>query len=527
MTNLPFLTFSSLIPVLVQRIQKTDSQIPSDGDLYEINNLCSFIDNLTPDPFLSLIQGYLYFHRKQWSQAQLSFDKGLELSKTGFQKAVYHFSKGKLLQQLGQHKLTLAEMESAFKLAGHNRVIRARAMISCGWAHYYGGNYKLAGEHFQQALQSRVEEVKAECWRSLGAVAYRHARLEESGELLEQAREAFDGDERGLLLCENDFAFLAVFKKDYDLALTHYQNCVQKAAVLRDVDRLAQTYTNIAETYKVKRDYVSALRYNRLALELSPFITHRYEIIDRFLNSCIIKRSYAKQLKRIATEVAKLKDLYAQANSSLEYGLKIATEIGNNRYLADLWFNRGLIECDHRYYFAALKAFDNCHSMLKKIPVPERTEEDQKRWEMIADIASDIHNRIIEVVKNVNLGQIQSNFEWRQAPVSRENIDIQPRSYSEHLYRELIPKLKVLQIDKVRLKVKPLAQMLSILQGERFKNLHYTYLGYAWTTATLHLRQLTTNGILEKTGHAKGAQYRLHPEICSLTPNSKSKNLTQ
>lgn len=516
MTKILFSSLPDLIALVHQLLKTSTSNNLSDIYLYQLDKLCKLIDKTSSSSDLTLAQGFLYAHLREWKKAADSIDKALKSYKDDYAKAACYYAKGKLYEWQGLHQQTLPEMEQSILLAGHNRILRAYALIASGWSHYYMHNFGQARAFFEQALGTRVEEVKGECWRSLGAVAYRTGRFDESQKLLKQAYDVSQKDEVRLMKCENDLGNLALYKEDYEIALSHYRKCETQAAILRDVDRLARAQTNIAETYLRQKKYEKALEYYKLALRLSPFINRRAEVIERFRNGSSIQRQYAMRLRDDHGKPAEATQMYIRANTSIEQGLEMAEASGNYRLMADLWFNRATIERDQGHIFAALQALDHSQKMIRKIPVSERSERDISDMEAILEHQSQILTRMIDYSRTGKIEDLHGMLDWQETSVVSDRIEVEPVLYSEYLYQELLLKLQNVQIEKGRLATEPLAQMLATLKGARFKNLHYTFLGYAWTTATLHLRQLTEKGVLEKTGHAKGAYYRLHRDFCSL-----------
>jgi hypothetical protein len=58
--------------------------------------------------------------------------------------------------------------------------------------------------------------------------------------------------------------------------------------------------------------------------------------------------------------------------------------------------------------------------------------------------------------------------------------------------------------------------MFAVLQGDWFRNFHYSLLGYTWPTASLHIKLLVEKNVLAKRGHTKSAEYRLQPTFCPM-----------
>ena len=515
MINYIFLSLSELIATTVQLLQASHLISLSHINVYQLNDLCELVDKATPTSELKITQSILFSRIKKWDRAETSIEQAFEISNNKTSKANCYFTKGKIYQWQGKYQQAIHQYDQAVELAGHNRILRAYALLGTGWSYYHLCNYQDAQYAFKQALNCRVEDVKAECRRSLGIVYAEFEKFEESKNNLKEAYENFSNDQYSLMICEIDFGKVALRQREFDRALSHFQHAVKMSAVLRDENNLARCYSNIADAYYHKMDYVSALKFLQKALKLSPFVSLKDETIRRFLIGSQIMRNYAIYTRDDLKKPGDAADLFVKANTYVEQGLEAAKDTGNFRSISELWQSRAAIELDQRYLLAALQAIVKSQLVLTNIPHNERTEHDHKRWDLRSLETSKILYQLVNQVET-QTSTLQPPIRWIQTDVLKERINIDSGSYSDYLYQQLLSKLQSIVLDKGRLASEPVARMLATLKGEWFKNLHYTYLGYAWTTATLHLRQLVEKDILEKKGHAKGAVYRLNPKICSL-----------
>ncbi|OQY26304.1 MAG: hypothetical protein B6244_13990 [Candidatus Cloacimonetes bacterium 4572_55] len=515
MMVVPFKSLPNLITKTYQYLQ-IHSKISWNSNIYDLHKVCEALDRFSKDPSILLAQALLYHRLSRWEDAHRSIDKARSCIKNKLQLATCHYSKGKIFQSQEQYDASVEEMREVFGLAGHNRIIRAYALIGIGWSHFCSGNYDVAESFLYRALQSRVEEIRLDCRRRLGVIASYKGDYYQADKYLNAALEgASPRDELYLLHCRYDMALSAERQKKYERALSLFQEAKNIARTLRKVDELARISTRIAQISQEIGQLDDALKSIKAALSLSPFVVRRHEIIDRFICKSGIELHQAEQ----ADSSDKADELRLNAHVSLELGQKIASQEKDYRRLAKLWNQRGIFETQQNNPLAALRAFDTSQRMLATIRQSEKNDVDRQ-----ADIERDFDYSISisEQISRVHDQLIKHSPypihpTWRSTSVDSEMSKIERRSYSDSLTKELIPELRRLNIPKVRVMSEPLARMLGVFVGTPFKNMHYTYLGYAWTTATLHLRHLTLSGILTKSGHAKGAQYRLNVDLCPLS----------
>ncbi|OQY30347.1 MAG: hypothetical protein B6244_00365 [Candidatus Cloacimonetes bacterium 4572_55] len=459
-----------------------------------------------------LIQGRIRFLLDQIDEADDLFEFALQSVSADFERAVCLYAKVLVLQQRGFHSKALPIIQEVVKVAGNYRILRASAYNILGKCYAGSKNEKQAEIFYRKALCVNIDILKPAILRNLSGCLYHQNRIEEAEICIKQSLESAGREiEEYRLICTNDFGGSALNAGRYEEALVYYKKVISLASSLRNMKYLVMGYTNVGAIYQKLNRLDKSLENLRQAIKLSPFVRSRALLSERLKGYGDIARLSALQMQKEGYDPRAVNERFILANTAIEQGLEAAEEAQNLRQKTGIWFNRSLLELKCENFPAALEA--------SRISM----ETLQQFYTSGADPNPTLQNNILEclmyiskkIAEQVKAGE---RIEWRQTPI-RGKFDLSPQSYQKRLYGELIIALeKVASVEK-RVRVKPLAQMLSIFQGRWFKNSHYSYLGPAWTTATKHLKLLVHLNVLEKRGKISRAEYRLHPKFCPIVTN--------
>ncbi len=501
MSNIPFLSFPQVIEAA--RHQITSAAMPEPPLIYHLAEICRIIDTLPPTLDRCLILTRFLMWRNQPEAAEKSAQRGLSLAAKKSEQAIAIYMKGWVCERTGLYQQAIPFLEEAVLLSGHNRVVRAHAYNRLGWCHVYLRNFSPAENNFQKAREVNIGQTTAANLRGLAAIANRLRQCETARSYVKEAQAADPTDEINQLLCQLELGSSARFEDSYNAALGHYQQAIALAAARRDPGYLATAYTALAESLNKADQPARARQAIYQALRLSPYISRRFHVAERLKILAAIEQRYARGLT--GEEAARA---VIRANTAIEQGLALVRDMADKRLEADFHFQRGLLEMGQQRWLAAMTAFSQSSQTRKRIPPAEQTEEDQTRLH-------DVLTRF-EMLTSAMNGAVRIDG---QTPVlTGAQLEIGTRFYSDWLYNELLNAFEKLKAEERRFAPAPLAQMLATLQGEWFKNYHYSLLGYNWPTVSQHLRILVSCGVLEKRGHTKSAEYRLRSDFCPLMP---------
>jgi len=512
MLEIPFLSISDTIIQFYEQLKPYYDL--SSVSAYEVDFGADY-DQRVGNPFIVwLLQSRLYEINHQWECAFQRIQRARVIAQTTVDEALTCYMTGQLWNKLGAYQRAIPVLVQAINLAGHTRTLRARAAIACGWAHFFLGHFPVAEGFFQQAVQtasapSSSPKLTAESYRGLAAVYARTGRYAESKAYLQDAHHALLDDEQHQLSCLNDYGLLARFREDYEKAIELFQQCAFQAAQLRDIDALVRAYNHISESYLRLKQYDNARRYLQLALNLSPFVIRQHQVVVRFLKYAQMERRLALQCQETG-DIPRAQKIFIRANTVVEQGLELCATLDDFRLSAQFLQTRARIDQDQGHYIRALQLVHQAIRTLEKIPNHLQTEQDHADREALIQQSALLADQIAVAT------QSSHPISYQSTPYHAERLNVTPVLYADHLYRQLLAKLQHIHSKKGRIKPHAVARMLSIVQGEWFKNVHFTYTGVAWSTATAHLRILCQAGILERIGTRKAAVYRLKPDVCPL-----------
>ncbi|OQY30167.1 MAG: hypothetical protein B6244_00965 [Candidatus Cloacimonetes bacterium 4572_55] len=481
-------------------------------NMYRLDFVCDTLSQHTSFE-MRLIQSLLYL-------LQEDFDKAIDAisePQTDKKKMMFcDYLLGLIKHKRGDHKEAVQHLNNVVDLSGHNRLIRSYAYNLIGTCYIKLREYVLAESTFQHAINTNVEQTFIDSWYGQAEVRYRPAGLndlEESRNFLDKALGQNPNDEINRIEYEKGQGIVARYANDLYKAIEHYKKALHIAYERHDVEAFAKLLTNIAESYnRIDRDEERerALLYAKKALEVSRYILDHSILGDR-LKICASPYRQFGNYKKSQGLLDEAEQAYTACRTLYQQGIEIAKKLQDSRLEYNLWYNVAVLERDRGHFCAAFEAIGKSYRCVKDISKSKRTKEDQKQISEVFEMYEKLTQRMWDAPEDdklANWGKTTTNDKYR--------VDIGSEHYSDYLYKTLRTRLEEVAAKEGRILPDQIAKMLSTLHGEWFKNRHYTYLGFAWTTATQHLKILLDNKVIKMRGHSKGARYRLCPDVCPL-----------
>lgn len=190
---------------------------------------------------------------------------------------------------------------------------------------------------------------------------------------------------------------------NHEIAIGHYQNCLEIAEEIDDIDNIAGSLVNLGLAYFYLENYEEALDYSRLGLEIAREIGNR-EFEANALNNLGLIYSKLKQYQlaidyyHFSLEVkSKLNDpqgaagslinigdtycqleKYEQAISFLQRGIEAAHHSHHNQFEVNGRFNLALALESLHHYSDAISAYEEAFKLYQQMEMIENAKDCRK-----------------------------------------------------------------------------------------------------------------------------------------------------
>ncbi|MEH2460204.1 tetratricopeptide repeat protein [Nostoc sp.] len=209
---------------------------------------------------------------------------------------------------------------------------------------------------------------------------------------------------------------------NHEIAIGHYQNCLEIAEEIDDIDNIAGSLVNLGLAYFYLENYEEALDYSRLGLEIAREIGNRefeahalnnlgmiysdieeYQLaIDYYHFSLKVKsklndpQGAAGSLINIGNTYRQL-EKYEQAISYLQRGIEAAHHSHHNQFEANGWFNLALALKSLHHYSDAISAYEEAFNLYQQMEMIENVKDCRKA---IIQMSKAIKEDISDFMKN-------------------------------------------------------------------------------------------------------------------------------